>query len=84
MEFFDMAQLATVSGAASAVTLVTYLLKKMFKVSGKCVIGIALILSLIIMIAVFPITSMSSALVAFLNAVVVTAVAVGINEGVKK
>lgn len=84
MEWIDLQSLGTVAGAAAAVTLVTALLKQLVGVGGRLVILLAFVVSLIVVVIAMPFANWQGFVLDVLNAALVTGVAVGINESVKK
>ena len=80
MELFTPSALATVTGAALAVTVVTAVLKQAFGIIGRHSQIVALGLAVIISVARGNISSIQLALVALLNAFVIFTAAVGIDQ----
>jgi hypothetical protein len=80
MDWITLDILATVGGAAAAVSLVTALLKQVAQIEGRRTQVVAAILSAAIVCIVQPPTSIQSGLLALLNTAVVLAAAMGLDQ----
>ena len=81
MDWYSINTLQSVGGAAACVTIVTAILKAIFGVSGRKVQIVALCLSLVIAAAVGSFGTFAGILLILINACVICAAAIGLNEG---
>lgn len=80
MDWITLDILATVGGAAAAVSLVTALLKQTAQIEGRRTQAVAAILSAAIVCVVQPPTTVQAGLLALLNTAVVLAAAMGLDQ----
>ena len=80
MDWITLDILATVGGAAAAVSLVTALAKQVINVGGRQTQIVAAVLSALIVCIVQPPTTVQSGLLALLNTAVVLAAAMGLDQ----
>lgn len=80
MDWITSSSLASVGGAALAVTLVTAILKQVFGIMGKRTQVVALCLSVIIAVIIGDVSSAAGAFVTLLNGFVICAAALGIDQ----